>query len=217
MPRLTTKARKWLFALAIACIGHAASAADVDTLVRQYANDMFDAVGSIAVRQDFPATPRVKLIAARLCAALGEQPWTLLIFREADMPKDMDMPAFALPGKRIALSDWKADKASDDALAFMIGHEIGHVKLEHQKRLFTAIIKRTAIRPDNWCQVAAHAGGSEPLEREQEYEADRFGFDLATLAEYDAVAGAREALGHLRDDDQHPPAAQRLARLGIRP
>ena len=194
-----------------------ARAADLSALSRQYSDDMFEAVQSIAVAPNFTSIQRVQRVVDRLGAVLGKGKWTLVIFQEAKMPKDMDVSAFALPGNRIAVSDWEASVASDDALGFTIGHEIGHVELGHQNQTWAAIIQQTGVQPKSWTDLASHAQGVTGLARQQEFAADKFGFNLANKAGFDAAAGARELLGRLGEDALHPAPAARLTALGLTP
>jgi predicted Zn-dependent protease len=97
----------------------------------------------------------------------------------------------------------------------MLGHEMGHVVLGHQTQVWQAIIQRTGIQPKSWTELGARAGGIEPMEREQEYEADKFGYDLANKAGFNAEEGARELFSNLHGDALHPPPYSRLAALGI--
>ena len=192
-----------------------AGATDLSVISRQYSDDMYEAVSSIAVKPDFPYTARVQGVVDRLGTALGKGRWTVVIFQMARMPRHMDVPAFALPGNRVVISDWEAKNASVDMLGFMLGHEMGHVVLGHQTQVWEAIIQRTGIDPQNWTELGAHADGIEPMEREQEYEADKFGYNLANKAGFNAEEGARELFSNLHGDALHPPPYSRLAALGI--
>ena len=118
------KVAHWVFGMVIWLVLNVAQAASVEALSTQYSDDTLDAVKSIAVRDDFAPSTRARQVVARLSAALGEKPWTLVVYQEAKMPRDMGYYAFALPGRRIALSDWAAAKDSENALAFTIGHEM---------------------------------------------------------------------------------------------
>jgi Zn-dependent protease with chaperone function len=205
--------------LALTLTGNLATvqAADLSALSMQYSNDTFEALQSISVQPDFQYTARVKSIVDRLADALGQGKWTIVIYQMAKMPKDMDLPAFALPGNRIAVSDYEAKVASDNALGFMLAHEMGHVVLRHQNQAWQLIIRQTGIQPKSWTDLASHANGIESLSREQEFEADGFGRNLADLAGFDGAAGAKELLGRLIGDSLHPDPSARLAALGIQP
>ena len=206
-------------ALAIAC-----SEVRADDVVarsarysQDYANDMTEAVTAIALPPNSPQWTRVNRIVARLGAALGQSDWTVIIFQEARMPRHMDVPAFAIPGRRIAVSDWEVLVLSDDTLAFMLAHEMGHVELGHQNQIWELIMKQTGLHPRTWTDLAKHASVAASLARSQEYEADKFGFTLAQNAGFDAAQGARALFANLPRDDMHPSPLSREAALGIWP
>jgi Zn-dependent protease with chaperone function len=193
-----------------------AHAADLTTLSRQYSDDMFGAVRELAVSPDFRDLPRVQSVVGRLATALGKGKWTVVVYQLSKMPRSMNLAAFALPGNRIAISDWEATVSTDNALAFMIGHEIGHVELGHQEQTWQAIIRETGIHPARWTDLAARADGTAALARQQEFEADRFGLNLANKAGFDGGAGAEELFNRLSGDAMHPDSDLRLAALGLK-
>ncbi|MGF6872846.1 M48 family metalloprotease [Paraburkholderia sp. MM5477-R1] len=192
-----------------------ARGATPEELSRQYSDDMVSALGGVLVPQTSQDLARARRIVERLALALGDEGWNVLVYRLAAMPKHMDVPAFALPGKHIAVSDWAARKYSDNALAFTIAHEMGHMALDHQSEIFRATMECAHIHPRKWTVLAAHSGCAVPLMREQELQADTFGYALAEQAGFDARKGARELLQRLNDDDMHPAVAVRLKQLGI--
>ncbi|MGF6741036.1 tyrosine-type recombinase/integrase [Paraburkholderia atlantica] len=71
------------------------------------------------------ACAQINAIVAYLSTALDERRWTAVVFKEAKMPKNLDVPAFAMPGRRIAISDWKVSVSTDNSLALMLAHEMG--------------------------------------------------------------------------------------------
>ena len=193
-----------------------ACAATPEELSRQYSDDWVRALDEVLVPQAFLGVARTRQIVRRLARMLGDGDWKVLVFPMADMPRDRQVPAFALPGKYIAVSDWAARKDSDDELAFMIGHEMGHVHLHHMDAMWQATMACAHVDPETWTALAAHADCATPIMRQQELEADAFGYALAAKAGFDARKGARQALEGLEDDAMHPPSAVRLKQLGIK-
>jgi Zn-dependent protease with chaperone function len=221
-PRLNLVAVRGVAILLAVCVlgpvlSPVASAEDLFALSREYSNDTFEAISALALPASAPQWARVDRIVERLSAELGEPGWTVVVYQEGKMPQNMDVSAFALPGKRIVVSDWEATTATDDSLAFMIAHEMGHVELGHQMQTWQLIVRQTGIVPRSWTDLAKHAEVALPLMRQQEYEADKFGYSLAQMAGFDAAAGARGLLRHLADDPMHPSPADREAALAIVP
>lgn len=124
--------------------------------------------------------------------------------------------AFALPGGKTFITKALVEKLSDEAeLAFIMGHEIGHVTARHQneqisRQLGTSVILAgigvAAGQSDNSIvqqAVPAIVGGAGGLYllsygRNQELEADKLGMRYMVRAGYDPKA-ARDAMGVLKE------------------
>lgn len=76
---------------------------------------------------DFAATMRVQLIGNRLALAAGLPQASFQIFNSRDLN------AMALPDGRIYITSMMATLVTDDELAFVVGHELTHVKEGHAK------------------------------------------------------------------------------------
>lgn len=76
---------------------------------------------------DFAANLRVQYIGHRLALAAGLPNLSFKIFN------DKDLNAMALPDGRVFITSRMATVTPDDELAFVIGHEITHVKEQHAK------------------------------------------------------------------------------------
>ncbi|MGF6440156.1 M48 family metallopeptidase [Paraburkholderia youngii] len=194
-----------------------ARAATPEELSRQYSEDWVTRLNEVQVPEAFQGVARARQIAGRLARTLGDGEWKVIVFRIAEMPRGMDVPAFALPSKYIAVSDWAASKDSDDQLAFVIGHEMGHVQLHHMDEIWRITMACAHVHKEQWTAMAAHTDCAIPVMRQQELEADTFGYALAAKAGFDARRGAREMLVRLQADELHPPPALRLENLGIEP
>lgn len=103
--------------------------------------------------------------------------------------------AFALPGGPIYITQGLISQLqTDDQLAGVLGHELGHVVLRHSAQSLAANLKAHAlvwgIRRLLGQTLADWVGGAAALlnlkySRDHELEADRFGFQLACAAGYD--------------------------------
>lgn len=145
---------------------------------------------------DAPAHPRAaaaQALLARLADHWPENPYPLrLRVVESD-----DANAFAAPGGLVAVTRGLLDEvASENELAFVLGHELGHFRGRHHLRgLGRGVVVHLVLA------VVLGTSGAEALPtlvsslaesrfaREQEREADRFGLALV-YREYGHVAGA---------------------------
>lgn len=210
-----------LIALLWGCFSHAAFADVLQTQVSEYAQTYSDENWSVikryAVSNDDPAVGRVMQIGSRLAKVTGKH-WEVCIFDDSKAPV-----AFELPGYRIAISRKLVTAHSDDAVAWVMAHEMGHGLMRHTEQLMTSVLAEDA-------EVHLLAGGYEsPLPwkklfdkyrphaenviRQQEVTADAIGVKLATVAGFNGKAGAEETLGSLPHDPadtEHPEPAVRL-------
>jgi predicted Zn-dependent protease len=133
--------------------------------------------------------------------------------------------AFALPGGRLLVSRGLIDQAgSENELAFVLGHELGHVAgrdpLRALGRGLLVSLALSVIGGSEGASVAATSAqlGERSFSRSQERAADRFGLALVA-AEYGTVAGAADFLRRLPDAgaggwlSTHPGSAERVAEL----
>lgn len=116
-------------------------------------------------------------------------------------------------GERVMVTDAiVAQCPTDDDLALVIAHELGHNLLHHRRRLTLAGI------PDSTFPPVAAAGLA--MVRVTEEEADRFAVRMASAAGYD-LSGSASFLGGLLEANgrngraaaTHPQAGRRLALL----
>jgi predicted Zn-dependent protease len=164
------------------------------------------------VSRDARAQRQVAEIARRLLVAAGEDPsrWEVQVFAQPQAN------AFVLPGRRIGVLEGMFRIArTEDQLAAVIGHEIGHLQAEHSReRVSAEMLRQWGLQLISFLlqvndvafarEIAALLGvGVEfglvrPYGRAQELEADRLGLLMMAKAGYDP----REAVELWRRMDQ---------------
>lgn len=183
----------------------------------------------VGVVNDPGLTAYVSSIGSRLAAVTDRRalPWTFKILNTNKVN------AISLPGGIIYVTRGMLSFAqSQDELAFIVGHEVGHVERRHHVVLlerdffFTLVLQLlfggspSTAQIGNFVRVLANRGFS----REAEFEADLIGTTLAHRAGFNAGAGLafmeriRTAEG--RDPSQvetffstHPGLADRMVRV----
>jgi predicted Zn-dependent protease len=175
---------------------------------------------------------------ARVFARLVEQaraqtvrsaslPWSLLVVR---LP---GIEAMAVPNGRLVISERFVDERlpSDEALAFVLAHEMAHSILEHERQalsfarmLLPAQVPRS-VR-DVYTEMDhnfALLKAMEPVMQQGELEADELGLLMASAAGFDPVRQlafmeheCRSAAGPMPLVATHPAACQRLEALRTR-
>jgi predicted Zn-dependent protease len=150
---------------------------------------------------------------------------------------DDDINAVCYPGGKIGINTGLIDKLSptDDELAAVMDHEIGHALREHgqakmsQALVADAVVKGVAnSRPKNAAlarditKLGAQLFISLPFSREMELEADVIGLELTTRAGYDPrqavnfwkkMEAQASDKGSLEFFETHPKNERRLAAL----
>jgi predicted Zn-dependent protease len=180
----------------------APSAAQIDATARQqYAEILAAASKKGALNRDPKQVERVRVIAQRLI------PHTA-VFRddaprwqwEVNVLSSDQVNAWCMPGGKIAVYTGLIDKLkiTDDELAAVMGHEIGHALREHaRERMARAapVQLGAAVLGALYGQAAGDLGGTFgqamfvlPNSRENEQESDRIGVELAARAGYDPRA-----------------------------
>jgi predicted Zn-dependent protease len=123
--------------------------------------------------------------------------------------------AGALPGGIVYATDELVRRASDDELAFFLGHELAHVALRHH------VDRARMTRALAVAQGMVKKGGAEALgvfSHDQELEADRYGALYAVRAGF-ALSACHRALEHLEAwlpgtrNHGHPAFGERRASL----
>jgi predicted Zn-dependent protease len=180
--------------------------------------------------RDPAAREHLEYLAARLTAARRDarHGFRFLAVRSPEMN------ALALPGGYVFVTRRLIDLCSwdHDELAFVLGHEMGHVVKRHAierlmaSTLFNGIVARL---PVGGSVLRPHAAAllstllNQGYSREQELEADAFGARSAAAAGFDP-AGGRRVLVCLAAESaaepmlggyfsSHPPLAERLRQL----
>ena len=172
----------------------------------------------------------VTAIGQRLVSEFPEND-TTYTFAVVDMPEPN---AFALPGGFVYVSrGLLALVNSEDELATVIAHEIGHVAAHHASRRLTvaapfAIVTgitsfATSIVSPLLGNVVAGIGGLTtnlvvaPYSREQEREADSLGMELAARSGWDPAALGSILHTMERDEKLHGSKASRFSFLSSHP
>jgi tetratricopeptide (TPR) repeat protein len=156
-----------------------------------------------------PPVQRVDAVFQRLVNAAGRRPGAFLEAHVLDTPRVL---AEALPGGFVVISLGAVDitNGDDDALAFLLGHEIAHILRDHHGLIQA---EGQAAAPPEPPSVRARQA--------MELEADRLGVLYAALAGYRARA-AIPVLGRIvaatGSSPLHPEPARRATamRSGIR-
>jgi predicted Zn-dependent protease len=123
---------------------------------------------------------------------------------EVNLISSKSVNAFCMPGGKIAFFTGIVDqlKLTDDEVAVIMGHEIGHALLEHGRaRMSQEVMKNVGISIAaavfNLGQISAellaqatNLAVSLPYARKQETDSDLVGMELAARAGYDPRAAA---------------------------
>jgi predicted Zn-dependent protease len=203
-----------------------ASAGPVEAIVQRAARD-----GQLGCRH---ACDRLQRIFARLVTLARRQtarsarlPWSLTVLRSPDVE------AMALPGGQVLISETfiAAHALGDEALAFVLAHEMAHSILEHERQTLhfaRLLLPRDVPRSvaDVYTEIDLNFGllkSLEPVLQQGEFEADELGLLLASAAGYAPSRQlrfieqeARRTPGAVPLVQTHPAARQRLQRLRAR-
>jgi|GEM_PF-1064459 len=140
---------------------------------------------------DFAANMRVELIGQRVALAAGQSNIRFAIFN------DRELNAFALPDGRVYITSLMAHAVTDDELAFVLGHEITHIKEGHAKHqqeratggaILGAILVAVLGGSEGSIRMGADIAGGLTLghySRKDENKADEGGLQWMTRAGYD--------------------------------
>jgi len=212
-----------LFALAVGLI-----ASGVDLIVRlvppSAESRVFRSLGAELMARttndglDEPAK-RLQGLLDRLASHWPDAPYQFRV----GITRSEDPNAVALPGGLILVTSALLDQAeSENELAFVLGHELGHFRGRHHLRrlgrsvvwgmVLAVALGSTQTTPD----LATLSGGlaARGFDREHERQADRFGLELVQ-AEYGHVAGAGRFFERL--EREASPGANLTAYLSTHP
>jgi beta-barrel assembly-enhancing protease len=182
-----------------------ASDSEIVRLERDVGLDLADeARGQLQLDTDPQTGELLEGIGARLAQRVGDKRRSFHF--EAFVAGEPN--AFALPGGFVFVSRSIADlcHGSRDELAFVLGHEMGHIISGHAiERIMTnsavsAASRTTAVRGllGGWLRRVGVQFLETAYSRDRELEADRLGVRLARAAGYDPEA-AIKLLGRLAD------------------
>lgn len=161
----------------------------------------FAAFGAGTDPEPAPRRDAVEALVGRLAAHWPDAPYRFRV-RLVEAP---EANAAALPGGWLLVTTGLLDSvASENELAFVLAHELGHFRGRHHLRrlgrravyglALAAVLGRSGAARD----LGSLAGEltSRGFDRDQESEADAFGLALLA-AEYGHVAGATDFFEHL--------------------
>jgi Zn-dependent protease with chaperone function len=204
-----------------------------------YSSMMGDLGKKKKIEADSERAAKVREITDRLIAqAVRFRPesaswkWEVQVIND---PKQVN--AFCMAGGKMAIYSgmWEKLKATDDEIAHVMGHEIGHALANHtQERMSIAMTSQVAAQVAaialasresqglamTGAQMAALFAIQLPNSRESETEADQIGIELAARAGYDPQAAVTlwEKMAKLGGKvpefmSTHPSPENRAARL----
>jgi Zn-dependent protease with chaperone function len=167
-----------------------------------------------AAIEDGPAPDAVAALLDRLALHWPENPYSLRVAVYAEPTPN----AVALPGGFVLVTSGLLDQVeSENELAFVLAHEIGHFRnRDHMRGIgrgvaFAMVLGSLGIGASSAVsQVAMLSGGlaARAFDRSQERDADRFALEIVAQ-EYGHVAGARDFFG--RSADSTGPVTKKVA------
>ena len=172
------------------------------------------------ISKDQKTNDMVKRVGSRIATA-ARKPGYVWEFTVIDAPKTVN--AFALPGGKIAVyTGILPYTQTEDGLAFVLAHEVGHVLARHgaermsqqlllqlgQQGLNIAIANSSPVAIDainTGYGLASAVGVALPFSRMHEYEADKIGLLLMAQAGYDPRVAPSFFERMMRDAKQAKP------------
>jgi predicted Zn-dependent protease len=153
--------------------------------------------------------------------------WSLTVVQGSEVD------ALALPGGQVLISEDFIDRQAptDEALAFVLAHEMAHSVLEHERQALTfarLLLPRHVPRTvrDMYVEMDFNLGlikAMEPVLQQGEFEADELGLLMASAAGYAPAAQLAFIAGQAASAETslqlvatHPAAATRLRQLQLR-
>jgi predicted Zn-dependent protease len=170
---------------------------------QQYGQLMRAAAQKNALNADRMQTERLRNIARKLIPQSTRFNQDAAKWKwEVNLISSNSVNAFCMPGGKIAFFTGILDqlKLTDDEIAMVMGHEIGHALLEHGRaRMSEQVLKNVGISVAaavfNLGQISAELLGqaanlavSLPYARKQESDSDLVGMELGARAGYDPRA-----------------------------
>jgi predicted Zn-dependent protease len=204
----------------------------------QYQQVISEASKKSELNKDAAQTARVRRIAQRLIPQVAVfRPDAVQWKWEVNVISSKELNAWCMPGGKIAVYSGLIDQlhATDDELAEVMGHEIGHALREHAwerasqaaNAQFGMSIVSVALGVSdggmNVAGVAYQVMFELPNSRGQETEADRIGIELAARAGYNPQAAVTlwQKMSKASEGappkwlSTHPPSAERQQDLQV--
>jgi predicted Zn-dependent protease len=183
--------RDQALAFTAAAMNQVADHAYQETLKDQKRQHLLDRDGAL-LRKARAIAGRLIAQALKLKPAAAHWEW------ELHLTESKDVNAYAMAGGEMLVGApfVRSHHLTDDELAILLGHEIGHVIAEHFREQATAVLLRNPKHLDRPLQDVLAAMDSDlsiyfdllSLSRTQEIEADQIGVRLAAMAGFRPVA-----------------------------
>ena len=210
------------------------SASAYSSMIGQYQKKKKIETGTARVERVKEITNRLVAQAVRFRPDAASWNWEVQVI---DEPKTVN--AFCMAGGKMGIYSgfWEKIHATDDEIAAVMGHEIGHALADHTRErmsigmatglgatILAAIVSRDSPysfqRNQAAYGTAATLAVTLPNSREGENEADQIGIELAARAGYDPRAAvtlwqkmAKESGGGIEFLSTHPSPENRQERL----
>jgi len=186
-----------------------------------------ESIKQYGLSNDAPLAERVRKVGAAVAAASPRKDVTYTY----KVLHSNEINAFSAPGGPVMITDRLARMLStDDELAFVLGHETGHIAAEHGRKAINqaliaqgiaSILFRNAGQLESAGVNIMYTLYDRGYSRDQEYQADSYGVQLITKAGY-KPEGAVTALAKLGLDQTkgvnkyfatHPDTPDRIHRV----
>lgn len=193
---------------------------------KQVAEEIIDDYGGLSI--DKAANERVATIGARIAAVSPRKDVTF----SYQVVNSTVVNAFSAPGGPVIVTRKLAGMmATDDEMAFVLGHETGHITAQHARNMMnrSVITRGLATVLFGGASAVVQTGVNmaytvydRGYSRNQEYQADDYGVKLMQQAGYNPE-GAVKALAKLGMDTSkgldkylatHPDIPRRIDRIG---
>lgn len=149
------------------------------SMEERFGNTVMATADAVWLRPSRVPAERQARIRERFYELLEHRPRTLLDFRDA-RNADAGFNAFALPGERVVVLDGMVQRLTDDELAWVLAHEVGHVAhrdaMRELARSFGVAAVATVLWSDfsSWATTMGAGVAMQAHSRDAERAADEY-------------------------------------------